>query len=113
MYIKDNNLPFYEDKKEQLKYTLLKNIKSVEPFNRISYTTLLSIGAFSHNTELQDESLNINDETEYNNLLEILEQNDSDSSEIKNTLLNPVYTQFIIKVISNIFWHQKKKQTNY
>lgn len=83
MYIKDNNLPFYEDKKEQLKYTLLKNIKSVEPFNRISYTTLLSIGAFSHNTELQDESLNINDETEYNNLLEILEQNDSDSSEIK------------------------------
>lgn len=83
MYIKDNNLPFYEDKKEQLKYTLLKNIKSVEPFNRISYTTLLSIGAFSHNTELQGESLNINDETEYNNLLEILEQNDSDSSEIK------------------------------
>ena len=86
-YIKNYNLPFYEDKKEQLKYTLLKSVNSVEPFNRISYTTLLSICAFSHGAELQNGSLIIFDEIEYNNLLNILEQNDLDSLKIKNCFI--------------------------
>ncbi|EWM53166.1 SIR2 family protein [Ruminococcus flavefaciens] len=86
-YIKNDNLPFYEDKKEQLKYTLLKSVNSVEPFNRISYTTLLSICAFSHGVELQNGSLNIIDKTEYNNLLSILEQNDLESAKIKNCFI--------------------------
>ena len=86
-YIKDENLPFYEEKKEQLKYMLLKIINSVEPFNRISYTTLLSICAFSHGAELQNGSLNIIDKTEYNNLLSILEQNDLESTKIKNCFI--------------------------
>ena len=86
-YIKDDNLPFYEDKKEQLKYTLLKSINSVEPFHRISYTTLLSICAFSHGAELQNGSLSIIDETDYNNLLSIFEENDLESLKIKNCFI--------------------------
>lgn len=86
-YIKKDRLPYYKDRIIELKRSLSNSLDSVEPFNRISYSTLLSICAFSHGAELQNGSLNIIDETDYNNLLSIFEENDLESLKIKNCFI--------------------------
>jgi len=86
-YIKNDRLPYYKDGIMELRRSLLNGVDSVEAFNRISYSTLLSICDFQHGAELQNGSLIINDETEYNNLLSILKQNDSDSLMIKKCFI--------------------------
>lgn len=79
-YIKNDRLPYYKDGIIELRRLLLNSIDSIEPFHRISYSTLLSICAFSYGAELQNGSLNIIDKTEYNNLFSILKLTDLESA---------------------------------
>lgn len=86
-YIKNDRLPYYKDGIIELRRLLLNSIDSIEPFHRISYSTLLSICAFSYGAELQNGSLNIIDKTEYNNLFSILKLTDLESAKIKNCFI--------------------------
>ncbi len=86
-YIKNDRLPYYKDGIMELKRSLLNSINSLEPFKRISCSTLLSICSFSRGAELQNGVLNILDPSDYDNLRSILIQNDADSSKIKDCFL--------------------------
>ncbi|WP_303821196.1 SIR2 family protein [Ruminococcus flavefaciens] len=86
-YIKNDRLPYYKDGIMELKRSLLNSINSLEPFKRISCSTLLSICSFSRGAELQNGVLNILDSSDYDNLRSILIQNDGDSSIIKECFL--------------------------
>ena len=86
-YIKNDRLPYYKDGIMELKRSLLNSINSLEPFKRISCSTLLSICSFSRGAELQNGVLNILDSSDYDNLHSILIQNDGDSSKIKECFL--------------------------
>ena len=87
-YIKDDRLPYFKNGVIELKRSLLGSIDSISFFNRISYTTLLSICAFSRSAELQDGELNIIYSFDFNNLRTIFEYNDADSIKIKNCFIN-------------------------
>lgn len=87
-YIKNDRLPYYKDGFTELKRSLINSIKSIEPFNRISYSTLLSICNFSHGTELQDGELYIFDSSDFNSIYSIFEQDDADSVIIKKCFIN-------------------------
>ena len=86
-YIKNDRLPYYKDGIMELRRSLLNSINSLEPFKRISSSTLLSICSFSRGAELQNGVLNILDSSDYDNLRSILIQNDGDSSKIKECFL--------------------------
>ena len=98
-YIKDERLPYYMAGIIELKRSLLSNIGLIEPFNRISYSTLLSICAFSHGAELQNGTLNIIDSSDYDNLFTIFKQGDDESSKIK---------ECFIKAGINSIYHKPK-----
>lgn len=87
-YIKNDRLPYFKDGVIELKRSLLGSIDSILFFNRISYTTLLSICAFSRSAELQEGELNIIDSSDFNNLRTIFECNDAESKTIKNCFIN-------------------------
>lgn len=82
-YIKNDKLPYSKDVLSELKSSLLKNLALVEPFYRISYTSLLSICNFSSGVDLQNGSLIIFDKSEYDKLYSILSDKNSNSNKIK------------------------------
>ena len=86
-YLRDDKLAYFEDETTELKNSLLKNMDTIEPFNRISYTTLLSICAFSQGAELLDGVLIIVNIDDYNNLCSIFSQDDADDQKIKQCFL--------------------------
>lgn len=105
-YIKDDRLPYYKDDVINLKRSLLNSINSLEPFNRISYSTLLSICDFSYGAELQNGILNIIDNSDYNNLYIVLNQNDNDSIKIKECFTNAgIYSIYHKSNLTNKFFY--------
>lgn len=83
-YIKNENLPFAADETEEIKYFILNKLNQFEPFNAISYTTLLSVCKFIHTPLLEGDVLNIFDKSDYNKFYKLLSSNDDTSYKIKD-----------------------------
>lgn len=104
-YLKNDDLPFTNDRIAEIKKSLLKKITVLKPFNAISYNMLLSKCKFSRKPELIGDVLNFFNESDYNNIYKILCLNDEMSCEIKD--------YFIKSGIKSIHYYYARSNDKY
>lgn len=83
-YIKNDKLPYSNDKTTNLKKCLLETASSLNMFNYINYTTLLKMCNLSHPVQNINGSIYFYNEYEYKLFETIFKQYDEDSNRIKH-----------------------------
>lgn len=82
-YIQNDKLPYFNDKKHALQISVLNRIPKFEAFKFISYTDFTETCLFSNKVNVIDSHLNFMDESEYNLIKSIFQEQDETSNMIK------------------------------
>lgn len=82
-YLKQDDLSFATDEIKEMKEYLLMKLNQFEPFNAISYTTLLSACRFSIKPILEGGTLYIIDKSDYDKFYNLLSEDSPDIRKIK------------------------------
>lgn len=100
-YVKDDILPYSNDEISVLKKSLFHNVKYLNVFNYISYSTLFQVCHFSNPVDNINGSLAFSDKKEYTNLKSVLEDNSNESKTVKES--------FIKSGITSIYYIKNNK----
>lgn len=76
-YIRNEKLTFYEDAYKQLISSLHSEAMALQPFLRVSNSTILEICSFKRGAELVSDTLVVFDQSEYDSLCAVLERDDT------------------------------------
>ncbi|MGN0619230.1 MAG: SIR2 family protein [Ruminiclostridium sp.] len=86
-YLKDDKLPYFNNKRDSLIKSLLNSIKQFEAFNFVSYTDLLKVCCFTHPVRVISSYLDFTNKSEYELFKSIIQVETDESTIIKNTFL--------------------------
>jgi len=120
-YVQDNNLKYsndevsnqhdtnktsgYEETVDNLKELLYNKAKSFKPFKQLSYTTITSLSDIFYYTEFLGGSLRFLDESDYNKIFSILNNDDIESNTIKECFakagIYSIYHNYPVKPASS------------
>lgn len=103
-YIKDDRLPYSNDKITVLKRSLYKNLESLIGFNYISYSTIFKVCNFRNSVEYIDGSLAFYDKEEYENIKSVLDDNSHESKIIKEAFLKSGITSIYYALDTELYF---------
>ncbi len=103
-YIKDDNLPYSNDKISELKKSLFLNVKFLTGFNYVSYSTIFRVCNFRNSVEYIDSSLAFYDKEEYENIKSVLDDNSDESKIIKEGFLKSGITSIYFALDTELYF---------
>lgn len=103
-YIKDDNLPYSNDKISELKKSLFQNVKFLTGFNYVSYSTIFKVCNFRNSVEYIDSSLAFYDKEEYENIKSVLDDNSDESKIIKEAFLKSGITSIYFALDTELYF---------